>query len=131
MVCAGRPQPRRFQPAAAGQPAAVGVRRLLGTSVSPGVVEGLARLATTPAQAASLIPGEILIVPFTDAGWSPYFNLAAGLATEIGGTLSHGAVVARELGLPAVVDLCDATTVIQTGQRVRLDATLGTLELLD
>jgi pyruvate,water dikinase len=68
-----------------------------------------------------------LIVPFTDAGWTPYFGLAAGLAAEIGGTLSHGAVVARELGLPTVVDLAGATEMFATGQRVRLDADSGEL----
>ncbi|HLT35832.1 MAG TPA: PEP-utilizing enzyme, partial [Enhygromyxa sp.] len=106
-------------------------RRMTGTPVSPGVVEGLARVARTPVEAAALRPGEVLIVPFTDAGWTPYFNIAAGLATEIGGTLSHGSVIARELGLPAVVDLPGATECFRTGQRVRLDANHGVLEPLD
>jgi rifampicin phosphotransferase len=125
MIYADRPRPL------APTPPLAGVGLLRGTSVSRGVVEGPARVVTTPAEAAAMVAGEILIVPFTDAGWSPYFNLAAGLATEIGGTLSHGAVVAREVGLPAVVDLSGATAMVRTGQRVRLDADRGVLEVLD
>jgi pyruvate,water dikinase len=77
------------------------------------------------------VAGEILIVPFTDASWTPFFALASGLATEIGGTLSHGAVVARELGLPAIVDLPGATECFTTGQQVRLDADSGELVAID
>jgi phosphohistidine swiveling domain-containing protein len=108
----------------------VGAARLRGTPVSPGVVEGPARVVRNLREAAQLVPGEILIVPFTDAGWTPLFTIAAGLATEIGGTLSHGAVVARELGLPAIVDLPEATRTFTTGQRVRLDADTGVIEAL-
>jgi phosphohistidine swiveling domain-containing protein len=122
MVSRGKPTPLSSPPT---QP---GAARLIGTAVSSGVVEGRARVARTITEARELVPGEILIVPFTDAGWTPYFALAAGLATEIGGTLSHGAVVARELGLPTVVNLAGATELFETGQRVRLDADSGTLE---
>jgi pyruvate,water dikinase len=127
MVCAGKPVPLPAEPLAPG----MHMQALHGTPVSGGVVEGNARVARTPADAGALRPGEILVVPFTDAGWIPCFGLAAGLATEIGGTLSHGAVVARELGLPAVVDLDRATERFETGQRVRLDADTGVLQALE
>ncbi len=113
------------------EPPPRGARQLVGTPVSPGVVEGRARVVRSAREAGRLVAGEILIAPFTDAGWTPYFSVAAGLATEIGGTLSHGAVVARELGLPAVVDLSGATELFATGQRVRLDADTGRLSALE
>jgi phosphohistidine swiveling domain-containing protein len=125
MVSRAKPQPLPPEPVPAG------TRRLAGTPVSPGIVEGRARVVRTAREAGRLVPGEILIAPFTDAGWTPYFSVAAGLATEIGGTLSHGAVVARELGLPAVVDLGGATELFTTGQHVRLDADTGQLSALD
>ena len=125
MFCCGDPEPLPPEPPPAGLAA------LQGIPVSGGVVEGPARVARTPAEASAMRPGEILVVPYTDAGWTPYFGVAAGLATEIGGTLSHGAVVARELGLPAVVDLRRATERLRTGQRVRLDADAGVLQALE
>jgi len=75
--------------------------------------------------------GEILICPYTDIGWAPYFPLAAGVATELGGLVSHGAVVAREYGIPAVAALRNATSVFQTGDLVLLDANKGTLSLAE
>ncbi|TNE43311.1 MAG: hypothetical protein EP343_33585 [Deltaproteobacteria bacterium] len=102
---------------------------LQGTPVSRGLVKGKARVARTVEEAADLQPGEILIVPYTDIGWTPYFHIAGGLATEIGGTLSHGAVVAREYRLPAIVDLPGATQMFQTGDVVVLDAEQGILAL--
>lgn len=125
MVSRDKPEPLPLPPLPPG------MQQVSGTPVSGGVVEGLARVARTPADAGALVPGEILIVPFTDAGWTPYFSIAGGLATEIGGTLSHGAVVARELGLPAIVDLDRATERFETGQRVRLDADAGVLQALE
>ncbi|MBK9754032.1 MAG: pyruvate, water dikinase [Nannocystis sp.] len=103
---------------------------LQGTPVSRGVVEGPARVVRTVAEAGELRPGEILVVPHTDVGWTPCFSVAAGLVTEIGGTLSHGAVVAREYGLPAVVDLPGATRVFRTGDRLLLDADRGRVRRL-
>lgn len=100
---------------------------LHGTPVSRGVAIGRARVARTLEEADAIEPGEILVVPFTDVGWVPCFVRAAGLATEIGGTLSHGAVVAREYGLPAVVNLAGATRHFRTGQLVRLDGLTGEL----
>ena len=72
----------------------------------------------------------ILVVPYTDSGWSPLLALAGGLIAEVGGRLSHGAIVAREYGIPAVMDVHNATTLFQNGQRVRIDGRLGTVELL-
>jgi len=101
-----------------------------GTPVSRGTVVGLARVARSPEEAKAIEPGEILVVPYTDVGWAPYFLRAAGLASEIGGTLSHGAVVARECGLPAIVNLPHATKRFRTGDKLRLDGNTGELRVL-
>jgi pyruvate,water dikinase len=103
---------------------------LAGRPVSRGAVEGMARVALTLSDAAGLQPGEILIAPITDVGWTPYFSLIAGLATDVGSAVSHGCVIAREYGLPAVVNLRSATRDFKTGDRVRLDGDRGTLTLL-
>ncbi|HOX42601.1 MAG TPA: PEP/pyruvate-binding domain-containing protein [Myxococcota bacterium] len=102
---------------------------LRGKPVSRGVVTGPARVARTVEEAAGLRPGEILIAPVTDVAWSPYFAVIAGLATDVGSSVSHGAVVAREFGLPAVVGLRHATRTFRTGDRVVLDADRGSLSL--
>lgn len=99
--------------------------------VSRGRVEGVARVARTVAEAAELRAGEILIAPITDVGWSPYFNIIAGLATDVGSSVSHGAVVAREHNLPAVVNLRFATQLFKTGDYVVLDGDRGTLQLIE
>jgi phosphohistidine swiveling domain-containing protein len=101
---------------------------LLGKPVSRGRVTGRARVVHTPEQAFALQAGEILIAPITDVGWTPYFALIAGLATDVGSAVSHGAVVAREYGLPAVVNLRTATTRFRTGDWVTLDGDRGLLE---
>jgi phosphohistidine swiveling domain-containing protein len=106
-----------------------GSRVLRGTSVSAGHAEGIARVITDPHQ-ADLRPGEILVTRYTDPTWTPLFFTAGALITEIGGVLSHGAVVAREIGLPAVVGVEDATIRIDSGRRVKVNATEGTVELL-
>jgi len=106
-------------------------RSLVGRPVSPGVVRGTARVATTLADASAVNPGEILIAPITDVGWTPYFGVIAGLATDIGSAVSHGAVVAREYGLPAVLNLRSATKLFRTGDRVVLDADRGILSFDD
>jgi pyruvate,water dikinase len=103
---------------------------LVGRPVSRGIVEGKARVAVTLEQAAKLQPGEILVSRITDIGWTPYFSLIAGLATDVGSAVSHGAVIAREYGLPAIVNLRVATKTIQTGDQVRLDADRGILTRL-
>jgi pyruvate,water dikinase len=113
------------------EPAPSSARSLVGRPVSPGVVRGTARVATTLADASAVKPGEILIAPITDVGWTPYFGVIAGLATDIGSAVSHGAVVAREYGLPAVLNLRNATKVFRTGDRVVLDADRGVLSFDD
>jgi pyruvate,water dikinase len=102
---------------------------LHGTPVSPGRAEGIARVITDPHR-ADLRSGEILVARYTDPAWTPLFFTAGALVTEIGGVLSHGAVVAREIGLPAVVGVAHATSLIVSGRRVRVNATAGTVELL-
>ncbi len=102
---------------------AAGVVR--GAPVSRGRVTGVARIVRTLDEAASLQRGEILIAPITDVGWTPYFSMIAGLVTDIGSAVSHGAVVAREYGLPAVVNTRTATRVFRTGDRVVLDGESG------
>jgi pyruvate,water dikinase len=76
---------------------------------------------------ARLEPGEILVAPSTDPGWTPLFLTAGGLVMEMGGANSHGAVVAREYGIPAVVGVPDATGSIVTGQRITVDGGAGTI----
>ncbi|MFC4358051.1 PEP/pyruvate-binding domain-containing protein [Halobium salinum] len=103
---------------------------LVGTGVSVGVVEGVARVVRDP-RVATVQPGEVLVAPSTDPGWTPLFLNAAALVSEVGGPVSHGALVAREYGLPAVVSVRGATHSIRTGQRVRVDGARGTVEVLD
>ncbi len=121
---------REVEPAAEARPAASSPEKVLhGTSVSPGKAEGLARVITDPHR-ADLRPGEILVTRYTDPAWTPLFFTAGALITEIGGVLSHGAVIAREIGLPAIVGVEDATRRISTGRRVKVNALNGTVELL-
>ncbi|AFK20354.1 phosphoenolpyruvate protein kinase [Haloferax mediterranei ATCC 33500] len=103
---------------------------LSGTPVSSGVVEGPARVIRDPSS-ESLEKGEILVAPTTDPGWTPLFLNAAGLVMEVGGRMTHGALVAREYGIPAVASVSNATEEIRTGERIRLDGKRGTVELLD
>ncbi|MBB5077760.1 phosphoenolpyruvate synthase [Nonomuraea endophytica] len=102
---------------------------LAGQGVSAGSAEGRARVVLRP-QDARLEPGDILVAPYTDPGWTPLFAAVTGLVLEVGGMMTHGAVVARELGLPAVVGVDGATTAIPDGARIRVDGTLGTVHLL-
>jgi phosphoenolpyruvate synthase/pyruvate phosphate dikinase len=95
-----------------------------GTPASAGTVTAPARVVLDPA-GAHLEPGEVLVAPSTDPGWTPLFLTAGGLVMEMGGANSHGAVVAREYGIPAVVGVPDATARIETGQRVFVDGTSG------
>lgn len=100
---------------------------ITGRPASRGVVEGVVRVAHTLAEAAALESGEILVTPITDIGWTPYFNMIGGLVTDLGSSVSHGAVIAREYGLPCVVNARQATRVLKTGDRVRLDGNTGTV----
>ncbi len=103
---------------------------LTGTAASSGVVEGKARVLLSASQMSELQPGEILVVHTTDVGWTPLFCIAAGVVTELGGPLSHAAVVARELAVPSVVNVDGVTRAIKTGDRIRLDGDRGTIERL-
>jgi pyruvate,water dikinase len=97
---------------------------ITGSPVSPGVVEGVVRVIHDP-RGAQLARGEILVCPGTDPAWTPLFLAAGGLITEVGGMMTHGSVVAREYGIPAVVGVHQATLRLKNGQRVRVDGTAG------
>src|SRR5215216_6131278 len=101
---------------------------LRGTPASAGTVTGKARVILDPGS-ARLEPGEILVAPSTDPGWTPLFLTAGGLVMEMGGAMSHGAVVAREYGIPAIVGVPDATERIATGQRITVDGSSGTVAI--
>ncbi|MCC6243288.1 MAG: phosphoenolpyruvate synthase, partial [Gemmatimonadaceae bacterium] len=103
--------------------------QLTGTPVSPGTVEGRVRVVLDP-HATRLEVGEILVCPGTDPAWTPLFLSAGGLVTEVGGLMTHGSVVAREYGIPAVVGVYNATGRLTTGMRVRIDGTRGTIAVL-
>ncbi|MGC4051419.1 MAG: PEP/pyruvate-binding domain-containing protein [Paludibaculum sp.] len=99
---------------------------MTGTPASAGTVTGVARVVLNPV-GAHIEPGEILVAPSTDPGWTPLFLTAGGLVMEMGGANSHGAVVAREYGIPAVVGVMDATGRIKTGQRITVDGSNGSI----
>jgi pyruvate,water dikinase len=102
---------------------------LLGLPVSAGTVEGRARVILDMAE-ADLEAGDILVTAYTDPSWTPAFVAVAGLVTEVGGLMTHGAVIAREYGLPAVVGVDHATRRIADGQRIRVHGTEGYVEIL-
>ena len=121
-VQVGRPQPEPIDAAAIDD----GV--LVGKPVSRGRVEGRVRVVEQLADAEALEPGEILVAPITDVGWTPYFAIIGGLVTDVGSAVSHGAVVAREYGLPAVLNTRTGTRSLRTGEWVCLDGDRGTVE---
>ncbi|WP_434300438.1 rifamycin-inactivating phosphotransferase [Corallococcus exiguus] len=102
---------------------------LVGLAVSAGTIEGRARVILDMAE-ARLEAGDILVTSFTDPSWTPLFVSIKGLVTEVGGLMTHGAVIAREYGLPAVVGVQQATRLIRDGQRIRVHGTDGYVELL-
>ncbi len=102
---------------------------LVGLPVSTGTIEGRARVILGLAE-ADLEPGDILVTAFTDPSWTPLFVAIAGLVTEVGGLMTHGAVIAREYGLPAVVGVEHATRLIRDGQRIRVNGTEGYVEIV-
>ncbi len=103
---------------------------IVGLPVSSGVIEGRARVILNM-EDADLEDGDILVTSFTDPSWTPLFVLIKGLVTEVGGLMTHGAVIAREYGLPAVVGVENATRMIKDGQRIRVNGTAGYIEILE
>lgn len=102
---------------------------IAGLAVSTGVIEGRARVILSMTD-ADLSEGDILVTSFTDPSWTPLFVSIKGLVTEVGGLMTHGAVIAREYGLPAVVGVENATKLIKDGQRIRVNGTEGYVETL-
>jgi pyruvate,water dikinase len=104
---------------------------LKGFAGSPGIAEGRARIVLNLEDLNRLEDGEILVAPVTNPSWTPIFGRIAAAVSDIGGVMSHAAIVAREYGLPAVVGTGFATTVIKTGQRIRVDGSEGVVTILE
>ena len=104
-------------------------KAIAGLAVSSGVAEGRARVILNMDE-ADLEDGDILVTAFTDPSWTPLFLSIKGLIAEVGGLMTHGAVIAREYGLPAVVGVENATRLIKDGQRIRVNGTEGYVEIL-
>jgi pyruvate,water dikinase len=117
-----------FPPDSSG--AASTSKRLRGLAASGGVAEGRVRILRDPSHAADFEPGEVLVVAAADTGWAPLFLAASGVVTELGGPLSHAAIILREYGVPAVVNVTNATRSLRDGDLVRLDGDVGTVEIL-
>ena len=98
-----------------------------GVPVSNGECEGVVRIVCSAGDANQLQKGEIMVARFTDIGWTPYYSIVNGLITEIGSSLSHGAVVAREYGLPTIVNVKGATKLLKNGDRIKMNASKGTI----
>jgi pyruvate,water dikinase len=126
-VVLGRFDPRAFVPGAVDR----GTKVFHGLGVSAGTATGRARVILRSDANERVRPGEILVAPFTDPGWTPYFVAAAGIVMDLGGMLSHGSIVAREYGIPAVVNVGPATQIIRTGQWIEVDADRGVVRVLD
>ncbi|CAK8724542.1 hypothetical protein KKHLCK_14355 [Candidatus Electrothrix laxa] len=104
---------------------------LLGQSASPGYYEGIARVILDPGVNAELQPGEILIAPYTDPAWTPLFLTAGAAVVEVGSYLSHAGTVAREYGLPCVVDVAECTKRIRSGDRLSVDGDQEIIHILE
>jgi pyruvate,water dikinase len=102
---------------------------LLGIPASQGQIQGRVKIVRTLQEAHDIDKNTILVVPYTDSGWAPILVQAGGLIAEVGGKLSHGAIIAREYGIPAVMDVRGATYLLQDGQQVRIDGYKGTVEM--
>jgi pyruvate,water dikinase len=113
-----------------GAPASQDENTLIGMPVSPGIYEGIARIVNTPI-GAQLERGEILVTHSTDPSWTPLFLNAGAVIMETGGPISHGAIVAREYGIPAVAGVSEATTRLHTGQHLRVNGEAGEITCLD
>jgi pyruvate,water dikinase len=117
-------------PLPAGASGYGGATVVTGSAGSAGQVEGVVRCLDTAEQGEQLQEGEVLVTVLTDIAWTPLFLRAAAVVTDVGAPLSHAAIVARELGIPAVVGCGDATMRLKTGDRVRVDGSRGTVEIL-
>jgi pyruvate,water dikinase len=103
---------------------------LVGLAACSGLARGKARVLHDPAEAAELRVGEILVAPYADVGWSPLFLVAAAVVTDLGGPLSHASVVAREYGVPTVVNVKNASKILRSGDEVEVDGTAGTVRVI-
>lgn len=117
--------------AMAGDASAPADNVLHGLPCSPGRATGRARVIADPRACPALAPGDILVAPLTDPGWTPLFLTAGGLVVDLGSLLSHGSIVAREYGIPAVVNTKHAMQAIRDGQMVTVDGNRGTVTLHD
>jgi pyruvate,water dikinase len=130
----GNPEPIATAPAAGtigtSDDASAGPTTIAALGVSPGVVEGIARVVLDPATSEPLAPGEILVCAATDPSWVGHFLVASALVIDVGGPMSHGAIVARELGVPCVINTVVGTQQLRSGDTVRVDGTAGTVEVL-
>jgi pyruvate,water dikinase len=104
---------------------------LMGLPVSPGQVQGVIRILNEHDTLDQIPEGTILVTPSTDPAMLAFFPLAAGLIVEVGGMLSHGSIIAREYGLPAVSNITDARKRLKSGDRVLLDGTTGVVQILE
>ena len=103
---------------------------ITGVPVSNGECEGIVRIVNSADDANQLQKGEIMVARFTDIGWTPYYSIVNGLVTEIGSSLSHGAVVAREYGLPTIVNVKGATKLLKNGDHIVMNASKGTIRII-
>jgi pyruvate,water dikinase len=124
-IVVGKYDPEKHKPDRADSAS----HELRGLAVSPGIAIGPARVILHAGE-GQVLPGEILVAPFTDPGWTPYFIPAAGIVMDQGGLLSHGSIVAREYGIPAVVNVGPATRLIRTGQMIQVDGDSGRVRIL-
>ncbi len=104
---------------------------LHGTCGSPGVIEGLARVVLSEEHLSEVLPGEILVAATTSPSWTPVFSFIGGVVVDRGASLSHAAIVGREYGIPVLMNVFTGTQAIKTGQRIRVDANMGALYILD
>jgi phosphoenolpyruvate synthase/pyruvate phosphate dikinase len=102
---------------------------LQGIPASPGQAEGRVKVLRNLQDIPEIESDTILVVPYTDSGWAPLLVRAKGIIADAGGRLSHGAILAREYGIPAIMDVRNATWVLQDGQRVRIDGSRGIVEI--
>jgi pyruvate,water dikinase len=122
----GRFTPRMRPPVREDAPAEL----LHGLAVCPGIVQGKARVMQSVDDESHVLPGEILVAPFTDPGWTPYLVCSSGIVVDQGGLLSHGSIIAREYGIPTVVNVGPATRLIQTGDTLEVNGDQGTVRIL-